>query len=87
MCRPLVQLVLDAALDARQTPEGREEGLVARDDIEMELEVVCGVDGNGAVLDFGDGMGPGRGALESVVWRRGRAGEGRGGALTYTAWL
>ena len=83
MCLPLVQFALDAALDARQAPEGREEGLVARDAIEMELEIVCRVDGNGAVFDFVEGMGPG-----DVSQRPEAAQVGRGiGGLTYTAWL
>ncbi len=84
MCLPLVQFVLDAALYARQAPEGREERLVARDDIEMELEIVCRVDGNGAVLDFVEGVGPGGGSQRPEAAQVGR---GLGGELTYTAWL
>jgi hypothetical protein len=58
MSLPLVQFILEAPLDPSQTAEGREEGLVARENIEMQLEVVCGVNGDRAVFDFVQGMGP-----------------------------
>lgn len=58
---PLVQFILDAALDAGQATEGREEGLVARQNIEMELEVVGRIDGNRTIFYFAQRMGSGNG--------------------------
>lgn len=63
MSLPLVQFILKASLDPSEATESREEGLVARKDIEMQLKVVCGVNGDRAVLDFAQGMGPRFGEL------------------------
>jgi hypothetical protein len=72
---PLVQFILNASLDARQATEGREEGFVARQNIEVELDVVCRIVGDGAVLEVAQGMGPG--GWESATWSEPRA-RGRG---------
>lgn len=81
---PLVQFILNAALDARQAAEGREEGFVAGQDIEVELDVVCRIDGDRAVLEFVQGMGPRDWGVSDL--ERARS-EGAGLRVTYTAWL
>jgi hypothetical protein len=79
---PLVQFILNASLDARQATEGREEGFVARQNIEVELDVACRIDRDGAVLEVVQAMGP-RGWGVSGLERA----RGRGSRVTYTAWL
>jgi hypothetical protein len=64
---PLVQFILNAALDPGQATEGRQEGLVARQNIEVELEVIGRVDGNRAVFEFVQGMGPGGASVSSCT--------------------
>lgn len=59
MCLPLIQLIFDTALDPGQATEGREEGLIAWENIEMQLEVVCCIDGNRGVFEFVQRMGSG----------------------------
>lgn len=58
---------------------------MARENIEMQLEVVCGVNGDRAVFDFVQRMGPRVGSQRSNA---GLNGGGVGvGRMTYTAWL
>lgn len=55
---PLVQIRLDVLLNSGQAAEGWEERLMERGGVEEELEVVSGLNGDRAVLDLGNGMGP-----------------------------
>jgi hypothetical protein len=45
-------------LNSGQAAEGWEERLMERGGVEEELEVVSGLNGDRAVLDLGNGMGP-----------------------------
>lgn len=74
---PQVKLVLDPSLDTGQATEGRDQRLMARKNLEVELEKVCRVDGDRTVFDFAQGMPPG-GGRQSVSSKEEKGKEGPG---------
>jgi hypothetical protein len=77
---PLLQVFSDVGFESGQASEGGQQGFAGRRGVEHQLEIVCRIDGDGAVFEVGD-----RGLAAALGLARTKADEGRGGQA-YLAW-